>query len=332
MPRQIRAALEAFVCRIEVLIVEVGCVHQAGRKPALVTSEKAARDRALLVIVEVVIAGSRREGEHLGNDVEIQRGEERALPVSAFHVIEEAHVVTAHRGRVVDARAGSRPYVRHAPDRDGRGARRQGLVEPVQLVVNAQVFPERADDAAQTPLIWRAEPNLVALVRVALRLGPDGARREAGRSEAVCRFGTMALVIVRVQAARIVGVVLHRAHVAHQVRARVDRPQRADSPVDRQGRVLELVLVVGVVEQRDRLPGQRCAVRALRHLVEHAFGIHVLIALGDEGVPLIVDVPESGYADALVGHRIDRILRERVVVDRRSARRDLARRSRGPAA
>ena len=91
-------------------------------------------------------------------------------------------------------------------------------------------------------------------MRVALRLIPGGAWRVTGRRQAVVDGRAMgALVIVGVLTARIIGVVLHRAHVAHEIRARVDRPEVAESAVDHQRRVLELVLVVGVVEQVDRL-------------------------------------------------------------------------------
>ena len=45
-----------------------------GAGTRLVTAE-AADDRALFGVVEVVVARSGRDGQHLGNDVEIQRGE-----------------------------------------------------------------------------------------------------------------------------------------------------------------------------------------------------------------------------------------------------------------
>src|SRR6202043_2718229 len=136
-------------------------------------------------------------------------------------------------------------------------AGRQRLVEPVQLIVNTQIFPEGADDAAQPPLIGSTESNLLTQMRVALGLVPGGARREAGLGE--CAVDAVALVIVRILAARIVSVVLNRADVAREIRPGVDQSEVADSPIDRQSRVLEAILVVGVVEQRDRLQRKRCA-------------------------------------------------------------------------
>jgi len=204
-------------------------------------------------------------------------------------------------------------------------ARRQAFVVPVQLVVNAQILPEGADNGAQPPVIGSAESNLMALMRVAQRLVPGGARRVAGRDQAVCRFGTVALVVVRINTARIVGVVLNRLDVTHEIRACIHRLERADAPIEHPGGVLELVLVEGRIEQRDRLRRKRYAVRARRHLVEHALGIHILVALRDEGVPVIVDLPQGRNAQALVGHRIDRVSRHQVVVKHGAIGRNLAR-------
>ncbi len=84
----------------------------------------------------------------------------------------------------------------------------------------------------------------MALVSIALGLVPGGGRREAGRRQPVRRLRAVALVIVRVYATRVVGVILHLADIAHEVRARVHGFERADFPVDGPGGILKLVLVV----------------------------------------------------------------------------------------
>src|SRR4029077_8176396 len=70
--------------------------------------------------------------------------------------------------------------------------------------------------------------------------------------------------------------------------------------------------------------GQRCAVRAEGHLVKDALGIHVLVALGEQRVPVVVDFPQRGHAYALVGHRVDGVGDKGAVVDGHRAGRYLA--------
>jgi len=83
----------------------------------------------------------------------------------------------------------------------------------------------------------------MALMGIVFRLVPCGARRITLRSQSIRRLGAMTLVIVRIHTTRIIRVVLYLAHVAHEIRSRVDRFEVAESSIDRQGCIFELVLV-----------------------------------------------------------------------------------------
>ena len=83
VPGQIRAALEALVRVAQVLRVDIGRGRQARRRARLVTAE-AAGDRAFLEVVELVVARAGGHRQHLGNDVEVERGEEGELLVAAL--------------------------------------------------------------------------------------------------------------------------------------------------------------------------------------------------------------------------------------------------------
>src|SRR5215469_16378816 len=95
------------------------------------------------------------------------------------------------------------------------------------------------------------------LVHVALDRAPGGARREAGRRQRIRGgVGPVALIVVGIETARVVGVITNLLHVAIEIAAGVDEIQAAHLAVDRPGRILELVLVVGIVEQRYFEPWQ----------------------------------------------------------------------------
>src|SRR4029077_9771755 len=153
------------------LTVDVGRVGRAGRGTGLVAGE-AADDGAFLSVVEIVIASASRDSEHLRDDVEIHGHERRPLRVAALDVVEEGDVVAADRVWVVEIRVPDRPDVRQAPELHRGGAGRQGLVQPVELIVDPQVLPEQAADAAQAPAVRRAKTHLVALMRIAQSLVP----------------------------------------------------------------------------------------------------------------------------------------------------------------
>src|SRR4051812_47585704 len=129
----------------------------------------------------------------------------------------------------------------------------------------------------------------------------------------------MTLVVVGVEPAGVVGVVLNRLDVTYEISTRVHGVERPQLAVDRPGRILELVLGVGVVEERDGLGWQWIAIRALRHRIKHAFGIHVLVALSDQSAPIIIDLPQGRGTHAFVSHRVDRTARNIGIVDRGGA-------------
>ncbi len=132
---------------------------------------------------------------------------------------------------------------------------------------------------------------------VTLRFAPGRAGREARRLEirrrglqVKARSRPVALIVVGVHAARVVRVVADLVDVTHQIAAGVHGFQVTELAVDRPCRILELILVIGIVEQRDLVPLQRRTVGGAGHLVEHALGIHVLVGLCEQYIPVIVDL------------------------------------------
>src|SRR5262249_61131446 len=115
--------------------------------------------------------------------------------------------VVALDAGVLDGRAGNGADVGKAAiaHGSGRGAGGDGFVVPAGLVVQHVLLPERADDAAQAPVIRRAQPELVLLVLVLLGRAPEGARGEAGGLKVRVVVGrAIALVVVGIDAARVV--------------------------------------------------------------------------------------------------------------------------------
>ena len=211
-------------------------------------------------------------------------------------------------------------------------------VQPLGVVVDVVLFPVDTADAAQPPVIRRARAKLLAVVSVFLGLLPYGARRVAGgiritgpdwvsvlvRGRRPGIGETGALIIVAVDAARVVGVVLLlRRYCAPGSCAAYTSLIVADLAVDGQRGVLELVLVVGGVVQGDRQRWQRHAalrladgvegysLGAVRHLVKDALRVHVLIALREQRIPVLVHFPQHRRPDSLVGDRIDGVARPR---------------------
>ncbi len=58
----------------------------------------------------MVPARAARDGEHLRDDVEIERGENRGLLVAAMHVLTECRIVVPYAG-IDGGRAGQRPDI-----------------------------------------------------------------------------------------------------------------------------------------------------------------------------------------------------------------------------
>ncbi len=275
------------------------------------------------------------ERQHLRDQVEVDRGEERRLLGLAQLVLVEGGVVALHTG-VHDGRAGERADVRLAAGiaiarragRRVRGAGRHGLVQPGGLVVQHVILPVRPADRAQPPLVRRAQAKFVLLVHVALGLVPGGARGEAGGLQRGIVYErararrAVALVVVGKYTARVVRVVADLIDVAHQVAAGVDGLQIAELAVHRPGGALELVLVVGGVEQRDLERLQRRAIRGIGLLVEHSPCVHVLIGLGDQHVPIIAELVQRLGAYPLVGDGVDVVADHVGVIDGRAAGRN----------
>ena len=117
-----------------------------------------------------------------------------------------------------------------------RGARRNGLVHPGGLVVELVVLPERADDAAHAPVVRRAQAELVLLVLVAAR---SSARWRSASSRWTSAWTlqrpirAVALVVIGIDAARVIGVVAGLIDVAHEVAAGIDGLQIAELAVRR---------------------------------------------------------------------------------------------------
>ena len=99
-------------------------------------------------------------------------------------------------------------------------------------------------------------------------------------------------------------------HVADEVAARVHTPQGAkcsqvaEGSIQRPGRALVLILVIGRLEGDDLIATQIRAVRGLRIVVEIALRIHVLVVLLNEHVPVVVDLQQPRDPQAVVGHRV----------------------------
>src|SRR5208337_514690 len=90
----------------------------------------------------------------------------------------------------------------------------RGLVIPVHLFVDIIFFVEQTAERAQAPIVRRADPDLVALMRVLFDVVPGRTRREALRLAGERSTRTDALIIVGILAARVVRIVLHLIDVA----------------------------------------------------------------------------------------------------------------------
>src|SRR6202041_563517 len=200
MPAQVGAAAEAVVDGvIETGGVEVGSVRGAaenagparlpvavGRRGAgtkvrgrrEILAVEAAHITAELALVESVVARARGNDQFLRNDVEVHRSEGRLLNDGALRIVEESNVVVA-LVRVVRIRSRPGLDVVEAVVVVRRRAAGNGLVGPVGVVVNLELFIIDTADAAEPPIVRRAQPKFMALVSVLLAFLPGGGRREA---------------------------------------------------------------------------------------------------------------------------------------------------------
>src|ERR1700722_388181 len=194
------------------------------------------------------MAGAQRERQNLRDEVEGQRREDGGLLGFATRVLVEGSVVVLNTG-IFDAAPGESADIREAAGiarrsrRAVRRARRNALVHPGGPVEEFVVFVVRADDAAQTPVVRRAQANLVLHVFIALGRPPGRAGRKAlrreGRIAAAAR--AVALIVVGIRPTRIVRIVADLADVPNEVPAGVARLQVAELAVHRPRSVLESI-------------------------------------------------------------------------------------------
>ena len=150
-----------------------------------------------------------------------------------------------------------------------------------------------------------------------------------------------ALVVRAPYAARIVRVVRDRLRFARQVRAGVDEVERADLAGDRQRGIDELILGGARGEDRhlERLQplSRRGAVGVhsatgfgtVWMLVEHTLAFDLLVGDGQQGIPVIGDLPLEAGADAAVFGFVDVVAGNVGIVDHEGVgRNDTARAAR----
>ncbi len=171
LPRLLKPdSVSARFCGVQVVGVSLDWAAARRRRASLEAAETG-EHAAGRGVVELEVARADREGQHLRNQVEVDRGEEGGLLGLAHRVLIEGGVIALHP-RIHDGRAGERADVREAAGRCPgplcRRTRRNVLVVPAGLVVQLVVFPEGADDRPQPPLIRRAQAEFVLLVGVAL--------------------------------------------------------------------------------------------------------------------------------------------------------------------
>src|ERR1700733_355830 len=206
VPGEVAAALEARFGIAQVLGVEVVAegriVAAAGGCPPLEAAE-ARENAALIVVFELEMARAGRQRQYLRNNVEVGGSEESRLLGVAILVLVEGGIVPLDP-RILYVRAGESTDVRDAigiarrAGRAVRGAWGNVLVHPGGLVVELVILEKGAGDAAQTPIVRRAEAQFVLQVLVLFDGGPGGARRVA--------LGGDALIVIGVHAARVIGV------------------------------------------------------------------------------------------------------------------------------
>ena len=169
---------------------------------------------AFLEVVELEPPRAAGHGQHLRDDVEIGGAEDGVLLVAAREVVEEPGV-GARRARVVQRGAGQ------GRDRHEAGC---GEVVEIRAVADLEILVVETADTAQAPRVGRAEPYLLAEMGVVLGIDPGGAWRVALRVAGTFRLvGALALVVVGVKAARIIGVVLNLLRVGVSGRRRYRR-------------------------------------------------------------------------------------------------------------
>ena len=334
LPAQIDAALEAGRRRtVRDLVVDVSAVGRLARRLAITRIGAVARARnrsavrlaveaahvtAPHLVLDVVVTGTDGQRQAV-DDVPVHRAEDRPLGVGPLEVVDEANVriataLVVHR-RVLELRRLRRVEVQEAVGAALVAVRafRNRLVLPLGIVVQLALFPEHATNTRQRPAGRRRETDLVALIGVVGRVVPHRRRRVAlvDRGTGVTR----ALVVAAVHTARVVRVVLDLERVTREVSASVGQVEHAGLARHGQGRVRELVRRDAVVEHRHFERVEVLRLGAVRHLVEDARRVHVLVGLLEQHVPVVVDLIVKTQAHALVRDRVDVLAGDVVVVD-----------------
>src|SRR6202044_2544502 len=204
-PAQVRATAEARIGSVEMLggqIVAERNIARTRRRAIGVTTEAACRI-SLRHRVDGVVASSDGQRQRSWNDVDGAGSEDGLLCISFGDVVEEGIVVVAYSG--IDGA--------HAGRRRGIGETGRGLEFPIGIFIYLVVLPEEPHDAAQSPLVRRAQPQLLAVVSVLFHIMPSGTRRVTLTGFAGLRRRG-ALVIVGIEAAGIVRIVLDLLDVA----------------------------------------------------------------------------------------------------------------------
>ncbi len=163
-------------------------------------------DRTDFEFVVVVIAGPGRDGQDIGDDVEIQRPEDRLLVVTTPHVFAEAGRIAPYVAAAGRPREGL--VVAEAGQAAGQGGRQgggiiaggDGLVVEVHEVMDPELLDIASGDRPDAPIVRRAEADFVAQVSVLDLIVPAGDRGVAGQRPAAEQAvtATRALVVLAV--------------------------------------------------------------------------------------------------------------------------------------
>src|ERR1022692_3450049 len=170
----------------EVLIVRlvhagIGCIRKIDE-----LAPETSHGRAHLPGLGPGIARAGRQRQLLWNKFEVDGCIGRFLAVTARDVVEPAvaerpdvGIVRRHRGGYEHVRWSWSVVAGRRSDRMEVWQRRQ--IEEVGLILKPVVLIKHAADAADSPIIGRAEPQLMSLMSVPLNITPGRAGRETAR-------------------------------------------------------------------------------------------------------------------------------------------------------
>ncbi len=277
--------------------------------------------RTLLELIVAVAARANGQREYLRDQIKIDGSEKRKLLVPALHVLAVGIVHVFAKAGI--ARMGTRKRsdggqaIRALIQRDrqiGRRALRNAEIIPVEVVVDHELFPVSASECAHAVLFAGADTEFVALMFVLNDIEPGAYGRIAPQRLAgqlrevpgVKKIGASpdAGVFRAGDAAHVVGIVLLSLDVTVHVAAAIDGLQVSQPAIERPGCALVTILRVSRREGSDLVGLQRGAIRVEWIGVEISVRVHLLIALLDEEVPVVVELVESGEPKSPVGKRV----------------------------